>query len=432
MYRVLINMSPGDERKCYHIAMEIYLVGGAVRDKLLGIPIKERDWVIVGATAEELIEKGYRPVGKDFPVFLHPETHEEYALARTERKSAPGYHGFIIHTHPTVTLREDLLRRDLTINALAKDATGTIIDYHGGLKDLKNKVLRHTSAAFTEDPVRILRVARFAARYASLGFSIAEETLALMAHMVDKGEVEALVPERVWQELVKALGERNPEVFFEVLHVCGALAVVFPELECLWGVPQPQLYHPEIDCWVHTTMVLAQAANLSQDTKIRFAALTHDLGKGTTPEHEWPSHHGHEARSADLVVELCNRLKAPKAYRDLSQLVARYHLSCHRVLEMRPSKLLKLLEALDAFRRPQRFYDFLLACEADYLGRLGLEKRPYPQAEMLRNALQVAMEVDLTEQLSAGLKGDAVARVLRDKRLSAIKKLVQISGTPST
>ena len=404
--------------------MEIYLVGGAVRDKLLGLPVKERDWVIVGATAQELTELGYRPVGKDFPVFLHPETHEEYALARTERKSAPGYRGFIIHSHPSVTLKEDLLRRDLTINALAEDAKGTIIDYYGGHEDLKNRVLRHTSQAFAEDPVRVLRVARFAARYKTLGFTIAEETLALMTHMVDNGEVQTLIPERVWQELVKALAERNPEVFFEVLRFCGALAVIFPELERLWGVPQPPIHHPEIDSWVHTLMVLAQAAKLSQDTRIRFAALTHDLGKGTTPAHQWPSHRGHEARGAELVVELCNRLKAPKSYRDLSQLVARYHLICHRIMEMRPSKLLETLERLDAFRRPQRFAHFLLACEADYRGRLGLEKRPYPQAALLRNALQAALQVDLTEPLSSGLKGAAFARALREKRLLAIKELV--------
>jgi tRNA nucleotidyltransferase (CCA-adding enzyme) len=407
--------------------MEIYLVGGAVRDKLLGIPVKERDWVIVGATVEELTEKGYRPVGKNFPVFLHPETHEEYALARMERKSAPGYRGFVIHSHPSVTLKEDLRRRDLTINALAEDASGTIVDYYGGLEDLNNRVLRHTSPAFCEDPVRVLRVARFAARYRAIGFSIAEETMALMAHMVDKGEVQALVAERVWQELVKALGEQDPEVFFEVLHACGALTVVFPELERLWGVPQPPASHPEIDCWVHSLMALAQAARLSQDTRIRFAALTHDLGKGTTPDQEWPRHRGHEARSAELVKNLCDRLKAPKAYRDLSQLVGRHHLSCHRVMQMRASKLLKLLEALDAFRRPQRFADFLLACEADFLGRLGLEHRPYPQAELLRAALRAAREVDLTEQFNKGLAGEAIAHSLREKRITAIKKLEQYS-----
>lgn len=403
--------------------MEIYLVGGAVRDKLLGLPVKERDWVIVGTTAKVLTEKGFRPVGKDFPVFLHPETHEEYALARTETKSAPGYRGFAIHTHPSVSLKEDLLRRDLTINALAEDASGSIIDYYGGLEDLNNKILRHTSPAFSEDPVRVLRVARFAARYKALGFSVATETLKLMSQMVDKGEVRALVPERVWQELVKALSERDPEVFFEVLRVCGALAVVFPELERLWGVPQPPNHHPEIDCWVHTLMALAQAARLSQDSKVRFAVLTHDLGKGTTPDNEWPSHRAHETRSADLVIKLCNRLRAPKAYRDLSQLVAKYHVKCHRVLEMRASKLLRFLEALDAFRRPQRFADFLLACEADFLGRLGLEKRPYPQAELLRAAQQLASESDLAGKLDRGLKGDAIARALREKRILAIKAL---------
>jgi tRNA nucleotidyltransferase (CCA-adding enzyme) len=403
--------------------MEIYLVGGAVRDKLLDLPVKERDWVVVGATAEELISQGYRPVGKDFPVFLHPITHEEYALARTERKSAPGYKGFTIHAHPSVSLEEDLLRRDLTINALAEDSSGNIIDFHGGLNDLKNRILRHTSSAFIEDPVRILRVARFASRYKLLGFRVADETLSLMTQMVENGEVDSLVPERVWQELIKTIKEDSPGEFFEVLRLCGALARLFPELERLWGIPQPAEYHPEIDTWIHTLMVLSQAATMSDDPKVRFAALTHDLGKGTTPDEEWPRHHGHERRGSEIVVDLCVRLKAPKAYRDLAQLVARYHLRCHKAMELRPSTLLKMLQTLDAFRRPERFEQFLIACEADFKGRLGQQRRPYPQGMLLRRARAVALDVNLTAQINAGIKGEALAKVMYTKRLKAIKAL---------
>jgi tRNA nucleotidyltransferase (CCA-adding enzyme) len=403
--------------------MEIYLVGGAVRDKLLGLPVKERDWVIVGATAEELISKGYRPVGKDFPVFLHPTTHEEYALARTERKSAPGYKGFTVQAQPSVSLEEDLLRRDLTINALAEDNRGNIIDYHGGLYDLQNRILRHTSAAFVEDPVRILRVARFASRYKRLDFKVADETLSLMAQMVVNSEVDSLVPERVWQELVKALGEDSPGEFFEVLRLCGALATLFPELEALWGVPQPAEYHPEIDTWIHTLLVLSQATVLSDDCRVRFAALTHDLGKGTTPDEEWPRHHGHERRGAKLVVGLCARLKAPKSYRDLARLVARYHISCHKAMELRPSTLLKTLQTLDAFRRPERFEQFLIACESDFRGRLGQQQRPYPQAMLMRRARAVALDINLSAQISAGIKGKALSKILYTKRLKAIKVL---------
>ena len=399
------------------------MVGGAVRDKLLGLPIQEQDWVVVGATPEEMVAKGYRPVGKDFPVFLHPDTHEEYALARTERKSAPGYKGFIIHAAPNVSLKDDLMRRDLTINALAENERGHVLDYYGGRKDLKNRILRHTSAAFVEDPVRVLRVARFAARYKGMGFRVAEETLDLMHTMVINGEINALVAERVWQEVIKALGEETPTEFFEVLRICGALEVLFPELARLYGVPQPPRHHPEIDSWVHTLMVLDQATRLTKDTKVRFAALTHDLGKGATPSAEWPRHHGHESVGVKLVDGLCGRLKAPKAYRDLAKLVARYHLRCHKASEIRPNTLLKTLEALDALRRPERFEHFLLACEADYRGRKGLEDRPYPQADLFRAARIAALAVDPQPFLASGLEGEALASALRDQRLNAIRDL---------
>ncbi|MCP4410636.1 MAG: multifunctional CCA addition/repair protein [Gammaproteobacteria bacterium] len=403
--------------------MEIYLVGGAVRDKLLGLPVKERDWVVVGTTVEDMMNKGFRPIGKDFPVFLHPQTHEEYALARTERKSAAGYRGFTVHARPTVTLKQDLLRRDLTINALAEDDKGNIIDHYGGREDLEKKLLRHTSPAFVEDPLRVLRVARFAARYKPLGFRVAAETLELMGAMVTNGEVNALVAERVWLELVKTLTEDTPGEFFEVLHRCGALAILLPELERLRGVPQPPKHHPEIDTWIHTLMVLSLATRMSKDTKVRFAALTHDLGKGTTPEHEWPRHIGHEGRGAALVEGLCTRLKAPKAYRNLARLVARYHLKCHLSMEMRPNTILKTLEKLDAFRRPDRFEQFLIACEADFRGRLGLQDRPYPQAGLLRKALEAARDIDLSSQIAAGLQGEALAHALREMRLKAISSL---------
>jgi tRNA nucleotidyltransferase (CCA-adding enzyme) len=402
--------------------MKIYLVGGAVRDRLLGLPVKERDWVVVGTRPEELQRLGFRPVGKDFPVFLHPETHEEYALARTERKTAAGYRGFTVHAAPDVTLEEDLRRRDLTINALAQDERGNIIDPYGGRQDLAQRILRHVSPAFAEDPVRILRAARFAARFQYLGFRIADETCALMRGMVEAGEVDALVPERVWQELVKALGERTPAAFFEALRACDALAKLFPELDRLYGVPQAPQYHPEIDAGVHTMLVLDQAAKLSADPIVRFAALMHDLGKGLTPREEWPSHRRHELRGAELVDALCDRLKAPNSYRELARHVARYHLHGHRALELRPATTLKVLEALDAFRRPERFEQFLLACEADWRGRQGLEDRAYPQAERLRAARAAAANIDAKPLVEAGLQGEAVARRLREQRIAAIRR----------
>ncbi len=403
--------------------MDIYLVGGAVRDRLLGRKVKEKDWVVVGATADEMKAQGYRQVGKDFPVFLHPQTHEEYALARTERKTAPGYHGFEVHAAPDVTLKQDLLRRDLTINALAEDSEGQVIDYYHGLDDLDKCLLRHVSPAFAEDPVRILRVARFAARYAHLGFEVAQETMTLMRDMVRRGEVDALVPERIWQEMEKALAERSPEVFVQVLRDCGALAVIFPEIDRLFGVPQPEKYHPEIDTGVHTLLVLREAARASADPMVRFAALTHDLGKGTTPKSLWPSHHGHEERGAKLVEGLCRRVRAPKAWRQMAVLVARYHTHVHRARELKPGTLLKTLESLDAFRRPDRFEDILLACEADSHGRAGMENNPYPQRAFMQEALRVAAGIAIQPLLERGLKGEALAKALTEQRCKALARL---------
>lgn len=403
--------------------MEIYLVGGAVRDELLNRPVTERDWVVVGATAEQMLAKGFKQVGKDFPVFLHPETSEEYALARTERKTAPGYHGFEVHAAPEVTLEQDLLRRDLTINALAKDADGNIVDPYGGLEDLRKRRLRHVSDAFAEDPVRILRAARFAARYAYLGFDIADETNTLMQSMVEQGEVDALVPERVWQELAKTLTERKPARFFEILRRCGALKVIFPEIERLFGVPQPESYHPEIDTGIHTLMVLDQACLLSDNPRVRFAALTHDLGKGLTSEEILPSHHGHEERSETLVNALCKRLKIPNDYRDPARLTARYHSHIHRAGQQRPQTILKVLTNCDAFRRPERFEQILLACEADARGRKGHEQRDYPQAELFKHALKAAQSFKPQELIKQGLKGEAMKKAIHDGRLRQIKAL---------
>jgi len=405
--------------------MEIYLVGGAVRDGLLGREPRERDYVVVGATPEQMTAQGYRLVGKDFPVFLHPDTHEEYALARTERKTAPGYHGFTVHAAPDVTLEQDLVRRDLTINAIAQDADGRLIDPFDGQRDLANKVLRHVSPAFSEDPVRILRVARFAARFAHLGFTVATETNALMRDMVAAGEVDALVAERVWAETEKALGEQTPARYFEVLRDCGALARLFPEIECLFGVPQPEKHHPEIDTGVHTLMVLEQAARLSPDTSVRFAALVHDLGKGTTPKEQWPRHIAHEERGVPLVEALCERLRVPKTYRELAVAVTRYHLHYHRAAELRPETLLKLLNAVDALRRPERFELFILACEADSRGRTGFEDAHFEQPGILRQARAAAAAVTAKALTEQGLRGAALGRELERQRVRAIARATE-------
>ncbi len=378
--------------------MNIYAVGGAIRDELLGVPVQDRDYVVVGATPEQMVAQGYRPVGKDFPVFLHPQTHEEYALARTERKTAAGYHGFQFFYAPDVTLEEDLARRDLTINAMAREVrpdgelTGPVIDPFNGQGDLQARLFRHVSDAFLEDPVRILRIARFAARF--VDFSVAPETLELMRKMVADGEVDALVAERVWQEVSRGLMEKKPSRMFEVLRECGALARILPEIDALFGVPQRADYHPEVDTGVHVMMVVDHAAQQGYTLPVRFAALAHDLGKATTPEDVLPRHIGHEGRSVDLLKPLCERLRVPNDCRDLAILVAREHGNIHRVMEMGAAALVRLIERCDAIRKPARFAEALQACEADARGRLGFEMRDYPQAERLRVALVAARAVD--------------------------------------
>jgi len=409
----------------YNSLMQTYLVGGAVRDQLLGLPVRERDWVVVGATPAELEKLGYRRVGRDFPVYLHPESSEEYALARTERKTGPGYRGFEVHADPSVTLEEDLQRRDLTINAMARTTEGQIIDPTGGRAHLEARLLHHVSDAFREDPVRILRVARFAARLHDLGFRVAPATLELMRTMVAAGEVAALVPERVWQETASALAEPRPDVFIQVLRECGALAVVFPEVDALYGVPQPADWHPEIDTGVHVGLALRQAARLAFSTEVRFAVLVHDLGKGTTPQAEWPRHVGHEERSVELVQALCQRLAVPNRFRDLGVAVARHHGLCHRALELRPVTLLKMLESLDAFRRGERVTGFLDACEADARGRTGLEDQPYPQRDLVLAAWRAALAVDTRAVAGPGgtgegLTGEKLGEAIRNARLAAV------------
>src|ERR1700730_6496543 len=411
--------------------MQVYLVGGAVRDALLGLPVKERDWVVVGSTRDELLRLKYREVGRDFPVFLHPQSHEEYALARLERKVAPGYRGFTVEFGPEVTLEEDLARRDLTINAIAQAENGSLLDPFHGQRDLNDRVLRHVSPAFIEGPVRILRVARSAARFASLGFRIAPETMDLMRAMSARGEVDALVAERVWQETEKALREPGASVFFRVLRECGALKIIFPEIDALFGVPQPKKWHPEIDTGVHTFMVLDQAVRLSTDPKVRFAALVHDLGKATTPHDEWPGHKGHEERSVALIGSLSERLRLPNEYRELAVIVARYHGNVHRAFELRAKTILGILEKTDAFRRPERFSQALLACEADSRGRLGLENQPYPQRTYLQAARDAAAAIKLNAQDIAEHTGPQIAARLHARRLAAIAALASPpSGAP--
>lgn len=404
--------------------MKIYLVGGAVRDELLGLAVRERDWVVVGARPEELLDQGFKAVGKDFPVFLHPKTAEEHALARTERKTGPGYRGFDTRFSPDVTLEQDLERRDLTINAIARDEqTGQLVDPFHGQRDLQERWLRHVSLAFVEDPVRVLRLARFAARFAPLGFRVAPETMELVREIAARGELDALVPERVWQETQRALEMPAPRQFFEVLREGHALPVIFPEIDALFGVPQPEKWHPEVDTGLHTMMVLDQATRLTEDPVVRFAALTHDLGKATTPTHELPRHVAHEERGVDIIEGLCDRLRIPNAYRELGILVSRYHLHMHKVTELRANTLLELLGSLDAFRRPDRFEQFLLACEADARGRKGLEQRDYPQPEFLRRAREVAIGAVLSAEEREGLQGFEIAKKLHDKRVHALKDL---------
>jgi len=398
--------------------MQIYMVGGAVRDALLGLPVQDRDWVVVGATPEALAAQGYVPVGKDFPVFLHPTSREEYALARTERKTAQGYRGFAVHAAPDVTLEEDLARRDLTINAIAQGDDGVLTDPYGGQRDIAARVLRHVTDAFAEDPVRILRVARFAARFPD--FSIAPDTMALMQRMVTDGEVDALVPERVWQELARGLMAQQPSRMFEVLRECGALHKLLPEVARLWGVPQRAEYHPEVDTGVHLMMVLDMAAQLQAPIEVRFACLGHDLGKGTTPQAEWPRHIGHEERSARLLKALCLRLRVPNDCSELADVLAREHGNIHQSSEFGAAALVRLLERCDAFRKPERFADILLACECDARGRLGLNEQPYPQRQRLLGALTAAQSVNTAEVAAAaeaqGLSGAAIGQAVHTAR----------------
>jgi tRNA nucleotidyltransferase (CCA-adding enzyme) len=400
--------------------MQVYLVGGAVRDALLGLQVKERDWVVVGSTRAELLRLGYREVGRDFPVFLHPDTHEEYALARRERKIAPGYRGFTVEFGPEVTLEEDLARRDLTINAIAQASDGALLDPFGGKRDIESRVLRHVSPAFIEDPVRVLRLARFGARFTPLGFRIDPETMSLMQSMVARQEVDALVAERVWQETEKALQEPAAGTFFKVLRECGALARIYPELDALFGVPQPPQWHPEIDTGVHTLMALDQAVKLSAETRVRFAALVHDLGKGATPPAEWPSHRGHEERSVALIESLAARLRIPGDYRELALIVARYHGIVHRAFELKPKTVVNFLEQSDAIRRPERFAQALLACEADSRGRTGWETRPYPQRDYLLAARAAAASIKPTATEIAARSGAQIAEQLHRRRLEAV------------
>jgi tRNA nucleotidyltransferase (CCA-adding enzyme) len=414
--------------------MQTYRVGGAVRDALLGLPVNDHDWVVVGATPQEMIHAGYLPVGKDFPVFLHPDTREEYALARTERKTARGYHGFAFHAEPGVTLEEDLARRDLTINAMAQDHDGRIVDPFHGQRDLKARVLRHVTPAFREDPVRILRVARFAARFHD--FTLAPETLALMREMVTGGEVDALVAERVWQEIARGLMEKHPSRMFGMLRECGALARLLPEVDRLWGVPQRAEYHPEVDTGVHLMMVLDMSARLEASLPVRFACLTHDLGKGTTPQDILPKHHGHEERSARLLRKLSERLRVPTECRELGDVVAREHGNIHRSGELRPAAVVRLLERCDAIRKPARFADVLLACECDARGRLGMQEDAYPQRERLLKALGAAQSVataHIAEQaLARGLSGPRVGEMIQKARVEAVAAALGGDGQTSS
>ena len=402
--------------------MQVYLVGGAVRDHLLGHPYHEKDYVVVGATPAQMLDLGYQPVGKDFPVFLHPQTKEEYALARTERKSGSGYHGFEFHTDVSVTLEQDLIRRDLTINAMAMDDAGQVYDPYGGQQDLEKRILRHVSDAFVEDPLRVLRIARFAARYTSAGFVIADETLALMQRLTETGELNALTPERVWKETSRALSERHADVYFEVLRQCGALKVLFPEIDALYGIPQRPEYHPEIDCGIHTMMSLQQACRQNYSLDVRFAVLVHDLGKALTPVEELPRHIMHEERGIKPVNELCDRLKVPTYTKQLALAVCKEHLKCHQAFNLKPGTLWRLLQRLDVLRRPERVEAFVQACECDSRGRLGLEDRAYPQAQYVLDAMQTVRAIK-AQDLPADIQGPDIGEMLIERRIQALGEL---------
>ena len=401
--------------------MDIFLVGGAVRDSLLNLPIKDRDWVVIGATPQQLLDKGYIQVGADFPVFLHPETKEEHALARTERKSGSGYQGFICDFSPDITLEEDLQRRDLTINAIAQDQYGNLVDPYNGQKDIADKQLRHVSEAFSEDPLRVLRVARFAARFAGLGFSVAPETMQLMRTLADSGELEHLTEERVWQETVRALGEPHPRVYFEVLRECGALKVLFAEIDRLFGVPQSPVHHPEIDCGIHTLMTLEQAARLSDKPVVRWATLLHDLGKAQTDASELPHHPGHEAGGESEVKSLNERLKTPNEFRALSRLSCLYHTKVHKALQLNAQEILSFFDAIDLWRKPERLEDLLLTCMADSRGRTGYENIDYPQADYIRKQAENVQKITAQSFVAQGIKGKAIGEAMRKARLETLK-----------
>lgn len=404
--------------------VNIYLVGGAVRDQMLGRTVTEKDWVVTGATPEQMTQQGFRPVGQDFPVFLHPDTGEEYALARTERKQGHGYHGFVFNTDPGVTIEQDLARRDLTINAMARSPEGVLVDPYGGRRDLKARWLRHVSPAFAEDPLRVLRVARFAARYYWLGFRVADETLALMTQLAQSGELEHLTPERVWKEVSRALMEPTPSVFFRTLEQCHGLAVLLPELQALRGVPQPEAHHPEVDTLEHQYLVLDQCAAMQLPLTSRFAALVHDLGKGLTPEKDWPRHIGHEKHGVPLARQVAQRWRVPNDCRDLGVLVTEYHTHCHRALELKPATVWKLFRALDINRKPERLEHFVAACEADARGRSGLEGQPYPQADYLRGAARAAADVDVSELRQQGHEGKALGDAIEAARIRNISAYI--------
>lgn len=404
--------------------MEIYLVGGAVRDKLLGLPVKDKDWVVVGSTPQEMEARKFKSIGKDFPVFLHPKTKEEYALARTEKKIDQGHKGFNFIISSEITLEQDLARRDLTINAMAESEDGELIDPFNGQRDLTDKILRHVSPAFSEDPLRVLRVARFAARF---GFSVIAETLKLMQQITASGELQSLTPERVWNELECAMGETYPSRFITILRDCHALAVLFPEIDRLFGIPQTEKHHPEIDTGVHTLMCLDQVCQLSQDPKVRFSVLVHDLGKGTTPEDILPSHHGHEERGVKIIERFCKRYRVPNQYRDLAVMVSRYHLMCHRVQEMRAATILRKITAMDVFRRPQRFEQFLICCKADARGRKGFEDCEYPQVDYFKGILKAVNNIDID---TSGHSGEVIAKAVRAQRLDAIRKFITAGDSP--
>jgi tRNA nucleotidyltransferase (CCA-adding enzyme) len=405
--------------------MQTYLVGGAVRDALLNIPIKDKDWVVVGSTPAELINLGYSQVGADFPVFLHPKSKEEYALARTERKSGSGYQGFNCDFNPDITLEEDLMRRDLTVNAMAQNDDGSIVDPYNGQQDIKDKKLRHVSDAFSEDPLRVLRVARFAARFAHLGFTIANETITLMQDIANSGELALLTPERVWQETERALGESQPWVYFQALRDCNALAIIFPELDNLFGIPQPEKHHPEIDCGIHTLMVLEQASKLTTDINIRWASLLHDLGKGLTRAEILPSHHGHEQSGEKLVIQLNERLKTPNEFKDLSRLVCVYHTHVHRAFELRPQTLLKFFNSIDLWRKPERLQQILIACKADSRGRTGFEDVEYSQVEYITEIAKACLKINAKEFVAQGIQGKAIGEAMAKKRLEVIAQITK-------